>query len=99
MNTIIILIDIVGIVGFLIAAIFSYKNHIMTKEASNLWLYFATASVGAIIWILSLIVQQFIILPYVIESSIFFAIVFLFTLVAMSSLFDFVKLHAKISQK
>lgn len=94
MNLSIILIDTLGILCFSLAAYFSYRNNHFVQDASNLWLYFGTASIMAICWIASLIMQQFISIPDIIESSLFFAVIFLFSLVAVASLFDFIKLQA-----
>lgn len=92
------LIDVLGIICFSISAYFAYKNNAFVEEASKLWLYFGASSVMAVCWIIALVVQQFIALPDIIESSLFFGVVFLFSLVAVASLFDFIKLQASLKE-
>ena len=93
MDYAILLVDGMGILCFGISAYYAYKNNNFIKEASSLWLYFGSASLMAILWTLSFILRQFFSLPEIIESSLFFAVVFLYSLVAVASLFDFVKLQ------
>ncbi|MFH1053258.1 MAG: hypothetical protein V1740_02460 [Candidatus Woesearchaeota archaeon] len=94
MNILIIIIDVIGILAFMGATYHAYKNYERLKEASHLWLYFGTASIVAIMWGISYVLSEFnvkIAIQY--EPVFFFAVIFLFTLVSMSSLFDFIKLQ------
>ena len=95
MNLYIILINGIGLMFFIGAAIFGYQNHEKLKTASNLWLYFAASSIIAGIWIISLILKELNIYYKDVEPTLYFAVVFLFCLVSMTSLFDFIKLHSK----
>ena len=99
MNVIIILFDLLGIVAFAAAAFFAYRNHSKLKDASNLWLYFGSSSIVACLWGASLIAREVgITAAYDFESMLFFAVIFLFTLLSIASLFDFIKMHGSLKK-
>ena len=100
MNGIIVVLDVIGLILFAGAGYFAYQNHERLKIASNLWLYFGTASVVAALWIISLVLKEAgIVFAGEVEPTLFFAVIFMFTLVSVSSLFDFIKLQSGFEKK
>ena len=98
---IIIIIDVLGMLAFAGAAFYAYKNQEKMQQASKLWLYFGTACLMALLWGASLIMKELgmaMIAGFEPEPALFFAVIFMYTLVSMTSLFDFVKLQGRLKR-
>ena len=96
-----IIIDVLGMLAFAGAAFYAYKNHEKMQQASNLWLYFGTACLMALLWGASLIMKELgmaMIAGFEPEPALFFAVIFMYTLVSMTSMFDFVKLQGRLKR-
>ena len=50
MNLILILMDFIGILGFIIACIYAWKNYYLTKFASPMWFIFGMAMALGAFW-------------------------------------------------
>tara|TARA_Y100000031_G_C7865604_1_gene223917 strand:+ start:59 stop:352 length:294 start_codon:yes stop_codon:yes gene_type:complete len=84
--------DAAGLVGFLIATVYAYRNHANMKFATNMWFYFASASMIAAIWSLLVLMREVgFTLPPTAETSVYFGVIFLFTLFSIISYINLIK--------
>jgi hypothetical protein len=92
MSVLLALFDLIGMVAFIIASVYAYRNHDAVKFASKLWWFFANASITGAVWSFIVLIEELgIELPWDAEPALFFAVVFLFTLFSVTSFFNFIK--------
>ena len=93
MNMLLLIMDIIGLSSFLVAAFYSFNNNSkLGLKSFSVWIYLAAASILASIWCFNFALNDAgIQLEFVEESVLFFSVSFIFMMVAIGSRLDFIK--------